>query len=206
MYIHIMIETLKDKTNSLRRAHILEAAIKVFAEKGFHAATIKDVAAEAGVADGTIYNYFENKTSLLMGILAPRGNAVQTATAAMPLPAADLQNFLTIMLTQRWANLTPKTLDVLRIVFSEALVNPELRSIFAANTISPAVQLSTTVLQNFLEADKMRPNDVHLTSRTIIATVYGLIMLRLLGDETTAQHWDDFPEHLSKLFQNGLKP
>lgn len=206
MYIHIMIETLKDKTNSLRRAHILEAAIKVFAEKGFHAATIKDVAAEAGVADGTIYNYFENKTSLLMGILDPRGNAVQTATAAMPLPAADLQNFLTIMLTQRWADLTPKTLDVLRIVFSEALVNPELRSIFAANTISPAVQLSTTVLQNFLEADKMRPNDVHLTSRTIIATVYGLIMLRLLGDETTAQRWDDFPEHLSKLFQNGLKP
>ena len=134
-----MSDTLKDKTNSLRRTHILEAAIKVFAEKGFHAATIKDVAAEAGVADGTIYNYFENKTALLMGVLDPRGDAVQTATKNMPPPPADFQSFLNEMLRQRWISLTPQTLDVLRNVFSEALVNSELRSIFAASTITPAM-------------------------------------------------------------------
>ena len=44
---------------------ILEAAIKVFAEQGFHHATISQVAREAGVADGTIYLYFKNKADIL---------------------------------------------------------------------------------------------------------------------------------------------
>jgi AcrR family transcriptional regulator len=206
MYIHSMTATLKDKTNSLRRAHILEAAIKVFAEKGFHAATVKDVATEAGVADGTIYNYFENKSALLMGLLDPRGDAVQMATDNMPPPPADLQNFLNEMLKQRLGSLTPQTLDIMRIVFSEALANAELRSIFAASTITPAVALGEPILQRFLAVGAMSPNDTQLTSRTIIAAVYGLVMLRLLGDEVTAQRFDEFPEHLSRIFYSGLKP
>lgn len=45
---------------------ILEAAVKVFAEKGFHQATISQIAREAGVADGTIYLYFKNKDDILV--------------------------------------------------------------------------------------------------------------------------------------------
>lgn len=47
---------------------ILEAAIAVFAEKGFHHARISDVARRANVADGTIYLYFRNKDDLLLTI------------------------------------------------------------------------------------------------------------------------------------------
>ena len=54
-----------------RREQILDAATTVFAAKGFHRATIKEVARAAGVADGTIYNYFENKAALLLGLLGP---------------------------------------------------------------------------------------------------------------------------------------
>ena len=45
---------------------ILEAAIKVFAEKGFHQSTISQIARQAGVADGTIYLYFKNKDDILV--------------------------------------------------------------------------------------------------------------------------------------------
>jgi len=45
---------------------ILEAAVSVFAEKGFHSARVSDVAERASVADGTIYLYFRNKEELLM--------------------------------------------------------------------------------------------------------------------------------------------
>ena len=40
----------------------------MFAQKGFHPTTTKDIAKEAGIAEGTIYNYFESKTALLIGI------------------------------------------------------------------------------------------------------------------------------------------
>jgi TetR/AcrR family transcriptional regulator, fatty acid metabolism regulator protein len=45
---------------------ILDAAVSVFAEKGFHVARVSDVADRASVADGTIYLYFRNKEELLM--------------------------------------------------------------------------------------------------------------------------------------------
>ena len=55
----------KSKTNG-KYHQILEAAIKVFAEQGFHQATISQIAREAGVADGTIYLYFKNKEDIMV--------------------------------------------------------------------------------------------------------------------------------------------
>jgi len=51
-----------------RRKQILDAATKVFAAKGFDRATIADIARAAGIAEGSIYNYFKNKSDLLISI------------------------------------------------------------------------------------------------------------------------------------------
>lgn len=51
-----------------RRQQILDAATQVFAEKGFDRATIADIARAAGIAEGSIYNYFKNKEDLLISI------------------------------------------------------------------------------------------------------------------------------------------
>ncbi len=59
---------LKESQKQKRRAQIIEGAVKVFARKGFYHATVKDVAREAGVADGTIYLYFKNKDDLLISL------------------------------------------------------------------------------------------------------------------------------------------
>ncbi|MDR7482208.1 MAG: helix-turn-helix domain-containing protein [Armatimonadota bacterium] len=51
-----------------RRRQILDAAARVFAARGYAAATIEAIARDAGVAEGTIYNYFHSKEELLIGI------------------------------------------------------------------------------------------------------------------------------------------
>ncbi len=51
-----------------RQAQVLAAAVRVFSEKGFDRATIQDVARQAGVSEGSIYNYFKNKNDLLVSI------------------------------------------------------------------------------------------------------------------------------------------
>lgn len=48
-----------------KKLRILEAAVQVFGKKGFDAASIQDVAREAGVAKGTVYLYFESKDELI---------------------------------------------------------------------------------------------------------------------------------------------
>src|SRR5687768_7633800 len=51
-----------------KRTLITDAAVEVFAERGFHQARVSDIARRAGVADGTIYLYFKNKEDLLLSI------------------------------------------------------------------------------------------------------------------------------------------
>lgn len=49
-----------------KRRRILDAAVRVFARKGYFSARVSDIARKAGVADGTIYLYFRNKEDLLV--------------------------------------------------------------------------------------------------------------------------------------------
>lgn len=51
-----------------KRNQIIEAAVKVFAQKGFYLAKVSDVAKAANIADGTIYLYFKNKDDLLISL------------------------------------------------------------------------------------------------------------------------------------------
>lgn len=51
-----------------KRKQILKAAVKVFAEKGYHGCRISDVADEAGVAYGLVYHYYGNKDGLLAAV------------------------------------------------------------------------------------------------------------------------------------------
>jgi TetR/AcrR family fatty acid metabolism transcriptional regulator len=55
-----------------KRERILDAAVKVFAKKGFHATRVSEVAKAAGVADGTIYLYFESKDEILVSLFEDR--------------------------------------------------------------------------------------------------------------------------------------
>ena len=48
------------------RARILEAALRTFRKRGFHAATMREIASEAGVALGAAYYYFDSKNARVM--------------------------------------------------------------------------------------------------------------------------------------------
>jgi TetR/AcrR family fatty acid metabolism transcriptional regulator len=52
-----------------RRKQIIEAAMREFAKNGYHKTEVATIAQRAGVSKGTIYNYFENKEELLIGVI-----------------------------------------------------------------------------------------------------------------------------------------
>jgi AcrR family transcriptional regulator len=58
-----------EKMRADRKAEILEAALNVFAEEGYHSASIAKVSKRAGVSKGLLYNYFESKQELLQVLL-----------------------------------------------------------------------------------------------------------------------------------------
>ena len=62
-----MLRTLTDRSTGQedKRRLILDAAVRVFARKGYHASRVGDIAEEAGVAHGLLYHYFRSKDELL---------------------------------------------------------------------------------------------------------------------------------------------
>ncbi len=62
-------EKRKEREFNLRRTEILDAAVKVFAAKGFHTATVAEIAAASGFAIGTLYQFFDGKEQLYTAML-----------------------------------------------------------------------------------------------------------------------------------------
>jgi len=78
-----------------KRRAILDAAIRIFARQGFHSARVSDVAAEAGVAYGLVYHYFDSKDQMLNELFTERWSllleAIREADAQLDSPREKLE-------------------------------------------------------------------------------------------------------------------
>lgn len=85
------------KSRADKRRHILDAAVEVFAQAGFHKSRVSDVARAANVADGTIYLYFKSKDEILLSIfeeaMAEMIEAVEAKLAPIEDPFEQLRTF-----------------------------------------------------------------------------------------------------------------
>lgn len=197
------IQAIQAQLVTARRTQILDAATQVFASKGFNRATIRDVAQAAGVADGTIYNYFANKTDLLFGLLdrlndterRPESLAQVTDTS----PAAFFRAYVRERVEALWSNA-----ELFRAVLPELLANSELRTRYYDEVIAPTMALGEGAFQGLAASGAVRDLDLPLTVRTVAGSLLGLMVLQLLGDETLAARWQEVPDVIANLLLPGL--
>jgi AcrR family transcriptional regulator len=198
-------DPIQELVTAARRKQILDAATQVFAEKGFHRATIKDIARVAGIADGTMYTYFASKTEVLLGILHRLNESTEREQQLMPEREQDLRSFFTAYLRQRMALLWPNA-EVFQAVLPEMLVNEELRALYYQQVLVPTFTVAEHTFQVQRGAGQLRSIDVSLTVRAIAGMLFGLLTFQLLGDEVIAQRWEELPEVLTSLLFDGLQP
>ncbi|HEY7091719.1 MAG TPA: helix-turn-helix domain-containing protein [Ktedonobacterales bacterium] len=199
------IEALQAQLVAARRTQILDAATRVFASKGFNRATIRDVAQDAGVADGTIYNYFANKTDLLFGLLDRLNDTERRPASLAQATDASVSEFFRAYLRERvealWSNA-----DLFRAVLPELLANPALRARYFDEVIAPTMTLGEAAFEGLAASGMMRDLDLPLSMRILAGSVLGLMVLQLLGDETLAVRWREIPDALADLLLPGLLP
>jgi AcrR family transcriptional regulator len=199
------IEAIQAQLVAARRTQILDAATRVFASKGFNRATIRDVAQDAGVADGTIYNYFANKTDLLFGLLDRLNDTERRPASLAQATDATIPEFFRAYLRERvealWSNA-----DLFRAVLPELLANPELRARYFDEVIAPTMTLGEGAFKGMAANGMLRDMDLPLSMRILAGSVLGLMVLQLLGDETLAARWREIPDALANLLLPGLLP
>ncbi|WP_298352523.1 TetR/AcrR family transcriptional regulator [Rhodoblastus sp.] len=127
---------------------IRAAALDLFAQKGFSATRLDDVAAAAGVAKGTIYLYFPSKQDLLEAIVASTIGAtltqVEQAIAASPAPASELLRLMGRAMALGVQD--PERRQVLHLVLSEGARFPAIAQFYHREIISRGMSLIRAII------------------------------------------------------------
>jgi TetR/AcrR family fatty acid metabolism transcriptional regulator len=186
-----------------RRAQILAAASRVFARQGFHRTTVREVAREAGIADGTVYLYFASKQELLLALLGQLGRVGERPADFAALAGMDLSASLDAYLHRRFADLR-EWRQLFTAVFPEVLADAELREAQSVQA-APAFEAAAAELARRMEAGELPPRDPALLARVAAATVLGLLVLDVMGDPVVGARWEELPALLAGLWSRGLR-
>ena len=126
-----------------KRRIILDAAVRVFAHKGFHTSRVGDIAEEAGVAHGLLYHYFSSKDEVLetifrenWGILVERIHAVEESGE----PAREQLRHVAAILLRTWRH-EP---DVVRVLVREIVRSPEVAASGSTSSRSRSTRSSAS--------------------------------------------------------------
>ena len=204
--VFIMAEvSIQEQLMQLRRNQILDAAVSVIAERGFERTTIKQIAKQAGVADGTIYNYFKNKAAIMTAIVARMTQQERRDLDFAQAAEMDFASFLGTYIPQRFQEMEAE-MPALKVVMAETLNNAEFRDRLNAEIYQPLFMLAEQYVQQLIERESMPTDDAALLTRLIASPVFGLLMLRLMGDEYTAENWAACGQALSRLVLELVQP
>ena len=200
-----MKEAKQAQLTATRRNQILDAATRVFATKGFHPTTIKDVAREAGLADGTIYIYFENKPALLLGIMDRLTTAVLQNVDPLSLANMDLPQFIRTYIQQPLTVFESSNFELFKVVVSEILVNQEMRERYYHQLLAPTINIGEQFFREWAAQHDLDPIHTRLLMHAVSSMVIGLIVQRIVGDTTLEDEWAQLPEYLSDLLLHGIR-
>jgi AcrR family transcriptional regulator len=187
-----------------RRGVILQSALAVFAEKGFHRATIRDIAKVAKLAEGTIYNHFENKTALMISLFESLNTQGRKKADLSIAADMDLADFLPAHFRLMLDLLIGPTGKALPVILAELLTNSELREAHAKKITQPNFRIGEQVLRLWEKQGRVRKTRPELTVRLIGALLLGTIVQRLLGDDLLKQRWAEVPDAIAELVLMGL--
>ena len=183
-----MVPTRKERKENItrmRERQILEAALRVFSRKSFAEATTAEIAREAGVAEGTIYNYFPSKRELLVAVVR---TFVMTESFLNMFERAgdtDYPTFLSGILNNRMDYIEDTAKTRMLLLITEILRDPELNAIYDRQVIKPVMQHMEKFLEDKAVKGEFRPVNAGIVTRALGGMVLGLMILILMEGESS---------------------
>lgn len=207
---------IEDSSNELKlsekQTKIIQAAIEMFAEKGYAATSTSAIAKKAGVAEGTIFRHYKTKKDLLISIVSPI-----ITKFALPFFA---QHFVNEVLEKKYAGFddllytliknrfefVKNNVPMLKIILQEIAFHPEIKEHYTA-------VFSETILPRFKEVigyyqeDELIDYPIETIIRLTISPIMGFMVTRFImmpdadwDDEKEIKHTVDFiMKGLSKI-------
>ena len=171
-----------------KRRQLLDAAVRVFARKGFHASRVGDIAEEAGVAHGLLYHYFKSKDEVLEAVFHDNWSLLLARIASVEETderAADQLRHITAIVLRTWLHLP----DVVRVVIREFGRSPELAE--RIGDLAQPINSIARVIERGIERGEFKKVDPRVAATVVYGSIDELLTAWVLdrlpsGEEDVA--------------------
>lgn len=177
---HDRIHTRRDRRIVKKRIEILDAATRVFSEKGYANTTTKEIAQEADLGESTLYNYFESKHDILSAIMVE--NTLHMDDLIQDFTGLEDREAL-ITMFERCLDLFTTRLSYTRTIFIEAWFDNDVLENYVVVRLNKVLKLIQNFIDLQIQAGVFKPCDSALVARMSIGMFYALILPFLRGKE-----------------------
>ncbi len=162
------------------RKQILDASLRLFSERGFTRATVRDIAREAGITDAAIYYHFQSKREVLEALVEERGfvaglQQLERVSAELPLKETLL------WMAHGAINIMDENRDFLRLIIMEGLGGDESALEQYRRLTDLWESALTAVLQRYVEKGELPANGPEAMTRQVIYIILMAFQDTLMG-------------------------
>lgn len=204
-----MSESQKPLTEKQQR--VLDAALEMFASRGYAGVATNEIAKKAGVAEGTIFKTWKTKKDLLIAVVAPlffqlmAPRLIGDLKAIIDKPWPDAEAMLRALLKDRMQFVREHQL-ILRVVVQELPFHDEVREL-AKKTVQRELWPTLDAAWDRLrQQGKVVDVPTHVIMRNVIGSIGAWIFTRVV---LAPEHpWDDRAEEdaVIRLLLHGIQP
>ncbi len=172
-----------------RREQIIDAALRVFSQKGFTSATNKNIAREAGITTGLIYYYFENKEKLLQAVIESRSPLRLVTSPPPQIATMPPELFLRFAIRQILSIIEGENfMQFIRVMLPEVIRNPQVTPL-VAGFFQRLLGFLTSYFESKMATGELRRTDASLTAQVFMGSIIGFVLRRnIIRDPSALQY------------------
>lgn len=209
-FIELAIRQAQSKREMTeKQQRVFEAAISLFAEKGYASTSTSEIAKAAGVAEGTIFRHYGSKENLLFSVILPflidsiPIMADEFIQDILTKPYRSFESFLTVLIENR-LQFVKENQGIFKILVVELLQREDLREELLSFFQQTPSRMINKIFDDFKQQGELidLPNSTLI--RSILTQIFGYFMVRFTI--LPNQSWDDHTEvqHLVQLIIRGV--
>ena len=184
-----------------RREDILSASLQLFAEKGFHGTSMRDIAREADITEGLIYHYFASKRDLFRAIIEEHSFLPLLRTLPDLAEQLDLRGLL-IVLARGFFDVLHQNKQLTRLLLQEVQVFPEEKEAFFADAVGQSIGVLGSILEDRMNDRAKASVDPQVAARIFFNALLALFVEQeiLGGKHLLPVDEEAYVEHLVDMF------
>jgi AcrR family transcriptional regulator len=194
-----------------KQIKIIEAAVEIFAEKGFAATSTNEIAQKAGVAEGTIFRHYRTKKDLLISIVTPimaklvAPFVLRDFHRVLDTEYESFEDFLRAVMRNR-LDFAMKNAPVIKIMLHEIPFHPELHTQFRVQIFPQVAERVERVVTHFQSRGELIVMPPVTLLRMGATAIVGYILMRSLIMPENNWNDDEEIERTIQFIMHGLTP